>query len=254
MNVRNSFLIFLISLSVAFFLSHGFRKHVVVEIPLEYISVGVLLLFYLLFRRWFYISDLIGSLVIALLFFIAYSRVPEDMLFIMSTLFIHITLFYTTFYYFFVVRELSIQGFLKEVKLYSFRLDDVAFAVILLLISYVFIAVVNYAVLEPLGLADLAKVRNVLERLPVYVLVGSVIVAPITEELFFRGLLLRITNIHVSAWFFSMLHFSYGSFSQLVFALFIGYLLGLVVKIRNLNTAIYYHFVMNLFAVVASFF
>ena len=97
-----------------------------------------------------------------------------------------------------------------------------------------------------LGLNDQYKVAEVLEFLPFHVLLLAVLIAPFSEELFFRGFLLKKWGVVASSLLFSLFHFGYGSFSEIAAAFFIGVLLALERKqTRSLVSPIVSHLILN---------
>lgn len=90
----------------------------------------------------------------------------------------------------------------------------------------------------------------------IWLLLFTCITAGITEELLFRGYLLprlavlfknRTVAIIVSSLFFGLLHFSYGTFSELSGAFFIGLIFACFYsKYRNIKILIVIHFLWDL--------
>ncbi len=98
------------------------------------------------------------------------------------------------------------------------------------------------------------NVQQVLGGTPVYFLVFTFLVAPINEEIFFRGLLVPRIGIIASAIVFALPHLiSYASVSELAAALFFGLLAGYVFKkTKSLYPSIVAHMIVN-FITITSF-
>ncbi len=102
-----------------------------------------------------------------------------------------------------------------------------------------------------LGFNDQSKVHEKVDSLPLLLLVFAVVVAPITEELFFRGLIATRFGIVPSAVLFSLAHFTYGSVSEIAGTLAIGLLLGWIVRRTNsIAPGMLIHLTYNLISVI----
>ena len=100
------------------------------------------------------------------------------------------------------------------------------------------------------GLADSGKVIETVARQPLVVLASAVLLAPVAEELFFRGYLLRKAGALFSSAAFSASHLFWGSFSELAAALAVGLLFSLFVqKNKSLVPCIAAHAAYNLFSI-----
>lgn len=98
------------------------------------------------------------------------------------------------------------------------------------------------------------NVQQVLAGLPVYFFVFTFLIAPINEEIFFRGLLVNRIGIIPSALLFALLHFGYASVSEFVAALIFGLIAGYVFKkTGSLYTTITAHILLNMLTIVALF-
>ncbi|MEM4554238.1 MAG: type II CAAX endopeptidase family protein [Candidatus Anstonellaceae archaeon] len=116
-----------------------------------------------------------------------------------------------------------------------------------------------------LGILDSGKVIQKIEQLPASVLVFSFTIAPIAEEVFFRGFLLHklslllkgkfsfVSASLLSSMIFSVVHLSYGSVAQFAVAFLVGLILCATVRISGtLLPAILAHAIFN-FSSVALF-
>ncbi len=101
-----------------------------------------------------------------------------------------------------------------------------------------------------LGLNDQRKVAEKISSLPVYLLAFAVAVAPISEEIFFRGFLCKRAGVIASSALFALAHFSYGSLVELAATFFIGIVLAIQFKrSRSLLVPITAHFLFNLISI-----
>jgi len=152
---------------------------------------------------------------------------------------------------------------------------------VLALLSCGIMALLLSSVLFALGFLDTAPVREKMLALPIIALISSVTLAPLGEEMFFRGFLFRkigspsykrksgatslgkpqlsSVSFSGSSWFFgalissllfALLHFSYGSIAEVLASFSIGVLLcAFTYKTRSLIPAIIAHAGFNLVSV-----
>lgn len=79
-----------------------------------------------------------------------------------------------------------------------------------------------------------------------------VLIAPISEEIFFRGLLNFFVGPIVSSIIFGAAHFSYGSFFHIIAATLIGLIFAFYVKVKNnLIVPLTVHILINILALVS---
>ncbi len=101
-----------------------------------------------------------------------------------------------------------------------------------------------------LGLSDLDRIDALLKQQPFFVLVIAVTLSPLAEELFFRGYLQEKFGLAFSTGLFSLLHFVYGSWVEVLGALLVALLLGLYVRReKNLYPCILSHALYNLVSI-----
>jgi len=156
----------------------------------------------------------------------------------------------------------------------------------LALVSCGIVTLLLSGALFALGFLDTEPVREKMLSLPIIALVSSVTLAPIAEEMFFRGFLFRkigspsyrrkagaasLGKSHLSSvsfagssWFFgalissllfALLHFSYGSIAEVLASFSIGMLLcAFTYKTRSLIPAIIAHAGFNLVSVSLALF
>jgi uncharacterized protein len=99
------------------------------------------------------------------------------------------------------------------------------------------------------------NVQSVLAGTPWYFLIFTFLVAPINEEIFFRGFLVPRIGIIISAIIFAVLHLSYLSISEFVAAFFFGLLAGYVFKkTKSLYASIIAHMIVNFVTIVSLFY
>lgn len=98
------------------------------------------------------------------------------------------------------------------------------------------------------------NVDLLLQSAPVWFYLFTAVVAPINEELFFRGILVPRFGIILSAIFFGLLHSSYNSTFgiEIIAAIIFGLIAGYVFKKSNsLYPSIIAHILLNSFAIFA---
>ncbi len=114
-----------------------------------------------------------------------------------------------------------------------------------------------FALLVIVGIASMAfgfddqyKIYEKIGDLPWYMLMLAVLLAPICEELFFRGLLVPRFGVVISAIVFGLLHFTYGSILEVVGVMAIGLVLGMVFKkSKSITPCIVVHLLYNLLSI-----
>lgn len=118
-----------------------------------------------------------------------------------------------------------------------------------------------------LGILDSEAVTQKIGMLPAAALVAAFTIAPLGEELLFRGFFLRwladklakapgknawLASALVTSLIFSVMHASYGSLAELVVAFIVGFMLAYSVKKANsLVPAIIAHSLFNLTSVIS---
>ncbi len=101
-----------------------------------------------------------------------------------------------------------------------------------------------------LGFNDEQKVSDKVMDLPLIILAFAVIVAPLTEELFFRAFLSPRFGIIASAILFGLAHFTYGSVVEVVGVLFVGLLLGALYRMsKSLVPCVMVHMAYNFLSI-----
>ncbi|MBN2477755.1 CPBP family intramembrane metalloprotease, partial [Candidatus Micrarchaeota archaeon] len=80
------------------------------------------------------------------------------------------------------------------------------------------------------GFDDSYKIEETVQGLPFELIVFAVIIAPITEEIFYRAFLTEKIGIWGSATVFGLSHIAYGSYVEVIGAFLIGLLLSFIYR------------------------
>jgi len=149
-----------------------------------------------------------------------------------------------------VLYSVGTKGFIKKIgfkKLDGHTILSAGFYLVVMLILSAVIGAIFYAAGQQ---EDLQKVSQTIKstNLPdvlIVLLLGSIV-----EELFFRGYLMRKTNILFSTFVFGYFHIIYGSFSEVVGAFFLGLVLAYSFsRSKNLYVPTIAHIAYNLITV-----
>jgi membrane protease YdiL (CAAX protease family) len=101
------------------------------------------------------------------------------------------------------------------------------------------------------GFSDEEAVYEKVAELPLWVLAFAIFLAPVSEELFFRVLLVPRLGVVVSSVLFGMMHFAYGSVVEMVGAAMIGMVLAVMYKIsKSITPILLIHIVYNLISII----
>lgn len=146
--------------------------------------------------------------------------------------------------------SLGIPGDLKRNILYII-LGFVLIFIVLPLLS---------AVLYYYGLNDQSVITEIVMELPVYILAMAIVIAPLSEELLFRALLITkiekytrsaILAIVIAAAVFSLFHVSYGSIVQFIGVFVVGLILGFIYrKSGSIIPPMVIHLIYNFFSIM----
>jgi uncharacterized protein len=105
------------------------------------------------------------------------------------------------------------------------------------------------------GIQIPTNVQEVLGGMPLYFLIFTATLAPVCEEVFFRGFLVRRIGIILSALIFAFFHFGYGSVAEFGAAFVFGLLAGYAFKkTDSLYPSIIAHVLVNTMALLALLF
>ncbi|PIO06040.1 hypothetical protein COT29_02945 [Candidatus Micrarchaeota archaeon CG08_land_8_20_14_0_20_59_11] len=123
------------------------------------------------------------------------------------------------------------------------------------LLGAIFIAtLVGGAVLEELGLLDTHKVIEIIRGSGVPLLLLTVTLVPIAEELFFRAYLQKRVGVLFASLLFAAMHYGYGSSAEIVAAFTASVLIGLEMrKNRDVAACIVAHAAYNLSSIILVF-
>jgi membrane protease YdiL (CAAX protease family) len=135
-------------------------------------------------------------------------------------------------------------------KTSSLRLRAVAIGIALFV--SIFLLQVIFSVFQIVTHIPLpTNVSMALQGMPIYLLVFAAIIAPIDEEILFRGFLVPRIGIIPSALIFAAFHISYLSISEFIAAFIFGLLAGYAFKrTKSLYTTIIGHALVNIVTIL----
>jgi len=139
------------------------------------------------------------------------------------------------------LKSLAFPGDIKK----NLMLSAAGFAMVLITLLILGI------IAEYFGFADQEAVYEKVLELPVYVLLFAVIAAPVSEELFFRALLVPRIGVLASSVLFGLMHFSYGSVIEIAGAALVGIILGVIYKTgKSITPVLIIHIMYNLLSIL----
>jgi membrane protease YdiL (CAAX protease family) len=140
------------------------------------------------------------------------------------------------------LKKVGFPGNLKSNLLYFAAGIIVLFAILLI------IGIISLF----LGINDQTKVASKVESIPLLQLIlFASLLAPFCEEFLFRGFLQNRFGILISAIIFSLLHFGYGSISEILGTFAIGLFLSFLrQKSNSITPGILIHMVYNFLAII----
>ena len=142
---------------------------------------------------------------------------------------------------------------LKLLRLDKFEFRDIIYGIGLFILTMAVFAVLSLAITLA-GLNDSANVVEKLAGIPLLILVPLVILGSISEEIFFRGFLVREIGPFVSAALFGLGHIVYGSMAEIMVALAIGFIFSyFFYYTKRLYPVIITHLMYNLFMLLIVF-
>ncbi|MBS3069328.1 CPBP family intramembrane metalloprotease [Candidatus Micrarchaeota archaeon] len=113
------------------------------------------------------------------------------------------------------------------------------------------IAIMIASAFASVGADDSAAVREKIIAMPALVLLWAVVVAPIGEEVFFRGLLLQRIGAIASSVVFALVHIFYGSLAEIAVAFCIALAFCHIARVRKGTVApIISHALFNAFSII----
>jgi membrane protease YdiL (CAAX protease family) len=101
------------------------------------------------------------------------------------------------------------------------------------------------------GFADQEAVYDKVNELPLFILAFAILAAPVSEELFFRAMLVPRIGVVFSSVLFGMMHFAYGSVVEVAGAALIGLILAIIYKAsKSITPCLIIHILYNLISVI----
>lgn len=180
------------------------------------------------------------SLIFALYFLVSASQV--------YIIFFHFTLAFSSLYFLFkkdwktTLSSIGVPG--------NFR-NNLAWTAIGFFSIVALTIIVNLVMMFLFGIQDSEKIVDKVSTLPTYLLFFAFLVAPFTEELFFRAFLCSRFGIIVSSVVFSLSHVAYGSIIEIVGTFVIGLFFCLIYqKSKSIVPCISVHFLYNLMSLI----
>jgi len=126
---------------------------------------------------------------------------------------------------------------------------DIAYTILCLASIFLILLVIG-AVSIIGGFNDQQNVSDKIAGLPLAILALAALFAPVSEELFFRGLLSPRFGAVLSSLVFGIVHFTYGSAVEMLGAFFIGIVLALTFrKSKSITPCILAHMIYNIIAI-----
>jgi len=139
-------------------------------------------------------------------------------------------------------RELNIPGNLKT------AISWTAIGLVVIFVGGIIIGLIA----TEAKINDQSKVVEKVNEFSYEIILMAIILAPIGEELLFRGFLTKKFGVIISALIFGAVHLAYGSYFEIIGAVYIGLVLAYVFqKTKSLTPCILIHFLHNLFNLLA---
>ncbi|MEM4366672.1 MAG: type II CAAX endopeptidase family protein [Candidatus Anstonellales archaeon] len=110
---------------------------------------------------------------------------------------------------------------------------------------------IGFFFLRLIGFDDSGAVSRFIQEMPIAILLIAVFIAPITEEIFFRRLMLEKIGLILSSILFTFFHISYGSIVELSGAFTLALVLGILAERKGIAPCIVAHMLYNLSSVIA---
>lgn len=180
------------------------------------------------------------SLIFALYFLVSASQV--------YIVFFHFTLLFAALLFLFkkdwktTLKSIGIPG--------NFR-NNLAWTAIGFFSIIVLTIALNLLMLYIFGIQDSDKIVDKVSTLPTYLLFFAFLVAPFTEELFFRAFLYSRFGMIASSILFSLSHLAYGSIIEIVGTFVLGMFFCVIYqKSKSIVPCIAIHFLYNLMSLI----
>ena len=140
-----------------------------------------------------------------------------------SSVFTLSLLFLTSPFYYYELRGKSLSDTVAEFHLGQIDWQDIMYGILLVLLV-LFITYILSLIMKDAGLNDSQKVYDKLVMIPKPLLLIVIILGSISEEIFFRAFMVREVGPFVSAVLFAAAHGFYGSISEMLVVLPIGFI------------------------------
>lgn len=139
---------------------------------------------------------------------------------------------------------LSVGALLVNWKVVKWKpnLKDVSLLLFLVFILLLFANILLPYIIPP----DSNKVESKILNLPTALILTAIILAPLSEEVFFRAALTKYMSPLIAALIFCLFHISYGSVYEVILVFLMGWLFGeYYVRTKNLGTLYVVHMLIN---------
>ena len=154
-------------------------------------------------------------------------------------------------FYYYGMKGLDIAGVKKELGFGDARASRALLFGIGAYVLAIIISLMLGVALALAGIGDSAKIAQKVGSLPIEVLFFAVAISPIAEEVFFRGFLQQKIGLAPASVLFALAHISYFSISEVLGALAIGLLLGIIFKYsKSIYAVIIAHALYNLTSII----
>ncbi|HLC68996.1 MAG TPA: type II CAAX endopeptidase family protein [Candidatus Bilamarchaeaceae archaeon] len=188
---------------------------------------------------------LAGFFLSVLAFVVSFLYAPESNVQVIA---LHSSIFFLGLFFLYekswkkTLKRLGVPGNLKNNVKYFIG------GLAMIILSVIALNVLFYSV----GANDSANITETVQQLPFYIVLFGIVVAPVTEEVFFRAFLVEKTGIWISSGIFALSHVAYGSVVELAGAFVIGIILAVVYRrSASLVPVVAIHFVFNLVSILA---
>lgn len=173
--------------------------------------------------------------------------VETDFRIILSAAGLHLTLLFVSLHFLWkkdiktTLGKLNFPGDITKNLIYAFIGLGAFF------IAMVFLSVLGFI----FGINDQQNIFDLVNSLPLPLLIFAVLAAPISEEFFFRALLVPRIGVIPSSILFGIAHFSYGSIIEIVGTFLLGLILSLLYKeSKSITPVLITHMSYNLIAII----
>ncbi len=180
------------------------------------------------------------SLIFALYFLVSGSPV--------YIVFFHFALLFAALFFLF---KKDWKSTLKSIGIPGNFRNNIAWTAIGFFSIIILTMVLNLVMPYLFGIQDSDKIVDKVSTLPTYLLFFAFLVAPFTEELFFRAFLSSRFGMIASSVLFSFSHFAYGSIIEIVGTFVLGMFFCIIYKYsKSIVPCIAIHFLYNLVSLI----